>query len=41
MSRNEKRRDQISKIEDYEKFNIEITKNAEKFCRKIYAIYST
>ena len=41
MSRNEKRRDLIFKIENYKKFNIETTKNIEEFRRKIYIIYST
>ena len=41
MSRNKKRRDQIFEVENYEKFNIEITRNIKRFCRKIYATYST
>ena len=41
MSRSEKQRDQIFKIESYEKFDVEITKKIKRFCRKVYAIYST
>ena len=40
MSRNEKRHNQIFKIENCEKFNIKIIKNVEKFHCKIYATYS-
>ena len=41
MLKNEKRRDQIFEIENCEKFNIEIIRNVERFCRRIYATYST
>ena len=41
MSRNEKQRDSIFKIENYKKFNIKITKNVEEFRRRIYVTYLT
>ena len=41
MSKSKERRDQISEIKYYKKFNIEITKNVEKLCRRIYIIYLT
>ena len=41
ISRNKERRDQIFKIENYKKFNIETIKDIEKFYRRIYATYST
>ena len=41
MSKDNERRDSISKIKNYEKFNFKTTKNIKKFRRKIYAIYST
>ena len=41
MSRNEKQRDQIFKIKNYKKFNVETIKNVRRFCRKIYATYLT
>ena len=41
MSRNKERRDSIFEIKNYKKFNVKITKNVKKFCRRIYAIYST
>ena len=41
MSKDKERRDSIFKIENYERFNIKTTKNVRKFCRRIYATYST
>ena len=41
MSRNEEQRDQNFEIEKCKKFNVEIIRNVEKSCRKIYATYLT
>ena len=41
MSRNEEQRNQVFKIKNCKKFNIKTTRNAEKFCRRIYIIYLT
>ena len=40
MSRNEKRRDLIFKIENYGKFNIKTTRIVEEFRNKSYITYS-
>ena len=41
MSKNNKWCDSIFEIENYEKFNFEITKNIKRFRRRIHATYST
>ena len=41
MSKDKKQRDSIFEIESCKRFNIKTTKNVRKFCRRIYATYST
>ena len=41
MSKDNKRRDSISEIENYKKFNFKIIKNIKRFRCKIHATYST
>ena len=41
MSKDNKRRDSIFEIENYEKFNFKTIKNIKRFRCKIHATYST
>ena len=41
MSKGNERRDSISEIKNYKRFNFEIIRNIKRFRRKIHATYST